>query len=609
MRIDLIDVHVNERSRGWYDTDIREDGGDEPVFEDRWYAVAVSGYDRSKTYRLLVGDEELKVACREFNAVLEFEKGVYFESASGRTDLVLREVAEDETEQEVFRTTLYVVPSKIGWNNYKSMVLDLQSVCRALITDVRGKSAHGTSSATARERPWRTHEEELEAVCRTCRKLRPLLREIKSSPKTTMRIVYDFERTNRCRSRRGVATMARRGIDPRQDVGERRCKIGRLSESRNLAEHRLLKAFLKLLLSRILNCREGVSRDVKRLESEKKYRTRTSREGEQSLYETEDLPRIRRYRERDAEASGIQRWLEDELADDFWADLREEVFSPENTQFAENDFYLEAANIILRYLRDTSHWGGTFGSRLMMKKSSRMYEQWVLVQLVAAFERAGVKMTSWDEIMSRSMDRQFGFDIAHNTLFTAALASGYELAIRYEPWIVPKDERYRHPEETLCHFGESRASWSPDIVIELVEVSDTSRKTVYAIALDAKYSRRPTEEMRRSVMKYSRIRTMDGRHGRRVARQVWLVYPGDDSRKRRFFLEDEAMFFSGLSGVSYRDTNEMVERAEQVFGEIVAMPGEKGDAPGDASEVGVTPKQVFIDFATGTLSYLRSLVG
>ena len=609
MRIDLIDVYVNERSRGWNVPDPLAEGGDEPVFEDRWYSLAIAGYDRTRRYAVKVGDEVLKLASREFGSVLEFERGVYFESASGPTDLVVGQLSEDgKTVVEIFRTTLYVVPSKIGWDNYKSMVQDLRSVCQALITDVRGKSSRGAGrDPSLSPRPWRTHEEELDAVCRTCRKLRPLVREIKLSPKTAMEVVYDYERTNRCRSQRGVATMVRRGIDPRQDVGERRCKVGRLVESRNLAEHRLLKAFLKLLLSRVLNCRSAIISDIRRLESERKYRSRTSRESEPSLFETEDMPRIRRYRERDGEAEGVQRWLEDELADGFWANLRDEVFAPENTQFAENEYYLFAANIILRYLRDTSHWGGTFGSRFMMKRSSRMYEQWVLVQLVAAFERAGVKMTSWDEIISRNLDRQFGVDLGRNTLFSAPVAEGYEMTIRYEPWIVARDERHGHPEETLCHFGQSKASWSPDIVIELVRCEGDARRTVYAIALDAKYSRKPTREMRESVMKYAKIRTNEGRYGRRVARQVWLVYPGEVGRKRSFFLDDEAMFFSGATGVTYRDTEETVESAEQVFGEIVAMPGERSDASEDVSDVGVRPKQAFVEFASGTLSYLRSL--
>ena len=606
MRVDLIDVHVSERSRGWNVDDPLPDGGDEPVFEDRWYSLAVSGYDRAKRYAVRVGDEFLKLASREFHTVLEFERGVYFESASGPTDLVLCEMSEGGVVREAFRVTLYVVPSKIGWGNYKVMVQDLQSVCQALVTDIRGKSSKASGKGVT-ARPWRTHEEELDALCRTCRKMRPLVREIKFSPKTAMRMEFDWERTGRCRSQRGVATMLKRGIDPRRDAGERRCKVGRLVESRDLAEHRLLKAFLKLLLSRVLNCRQSIVSEVRRIESEKKYRTRTSREGEQSLFETEDAPRIRRCLDRDAEASGVQSWLEDELADEFWANLRDEVFSPENTQFAENDYYLEAANIILRYLRDTSHWGGTFGSRLMMKKNSRMYEQWVLVQLVAAFERQGVKVTSWDEIISRSMNRQFGFDIGKNTLFTAALAPGYELRIRYEPWIVCKDERRSHPEETLCHFGTSGSTWNPDIVIELVRRTETGSQAGYAVALAATYSGRATKEVCESVMKCARIRTTEGRYGRRIARQVWLVYPGEDGRRGRFLLDDEAMYFSSASGIAYKDTNDAVEPNEQVFGHIVAMPGEKGEATDDVSEVGVRPRRVFLDFAAGTLAYFRSL--
>lgn len=608
MRIDLIDVHRNEDSRGWYSDAPLAPDDVAPVFEDRWYSLLLADYDGTKTYCVKIGDETQKLQVHEFSNTLEFSKGVYFESASGPTDLVLCETSEDGKEDRVvFRTTLYVVPSKIGWGNYKSMVQDLQAVCHALVTDIRGKSSKAVGRGRGLGRAWRTHEEELDAVCGAIRRLRPLVREIRRSPKTSMQTVYGFARVDGCRSPKGVGTMMKRGIDPRQDTGSRRCRIGRVAESRDIAEHRLLKAFLKLVLMRVANCRAGLASEVRRLEAEGKYRTRTSRAGEQSLFESEDLPRIRRYRERDELAANVQGWLEAELADEFWADVREEVFSPESTQFAENEYYLQSADIILKYLRDTSHWGGTFASGMMTKKSSRMYEQWVLVQLVAAFERAGVAMTSWDEIMARSVDRQFGFDLGRNTQFRAQLSPGYELVIRYEPWIVPKEDRAQHPEETLCHFGKSSARWNPDIVIELVGVSGSARKTVYAIALDAKYSKRPTVEMRNNILKYARIRTTDGRYGRRVARQVWLVYPGLENRRRPFFIDDEAMCFSSASGVMYRDTNDTVEPAEQVFGEIVAIPGERSDGEETPTDIGVSPRDVFVDFASGTLAYLRSL--
>ncbi len=599
MRVELIDCYIPDDSRWWGAGGGMRQPDDAPVFEDRWYSLALYEYARAGVYKVFVGDEELKLASREFSNFLEFERGVYFESASGATELSVVYV-KDGQETTVFKAALYVVPSKIGWSNYKGMVADLQSVCRALVTDIRGKSAAGGAATVGRA--WRTLEEELLAVSSACRRLKPIVAEIQRAPKSAMVVRPTIVPAGRARSRRAVAAMMKRGIDPTAEGAEARlCAVGRLAESRDIPEHRLLKAFLKLMRARLASCRAGLEADVRRLEAERKYRSRTSVAGESSLYETEDLPRIRRLKERDAAAEGVQRWLDGELGGGFWAGVGEAVFAPESTQFAENDYYLEAANIVLRYLRDLSHWGGTFGSPFRAKKNSRLYEQWVLVQLVSAFAACGLDITSWDEVLGRSFGASFGIDFARNTTFSAPFGDGYEVVIRYEPWILPKEATWKFPGESLCHFGGG--NWSPDIVVEL---RDGSGRALYALALDAKYSRRPTREMRESVLKYARIRTTDGRFGRRIARQVWLVYPGDGSRRRTFWLDDEAMYFSAHAGVSYRDTNIPIESIEQVFGELMALPSEKADSAA-ASSAGLCPKTAFLDFASGTLAYFHHL--
>lgn len=600
MRVELIDCYLPDDSRWWGTWRKARQPEDAPVFEDRWYSLALYEYENTGEYKVFVGDEELGLETREFTNSLEFERGVYFESASGTTVLSVVRV-KDGKRVTVFSASLYVVPSKIGWANYKGMVADLQSVCRALVTDVTGKSTLGMGASA---KAWRTLEEELVAVSSACRRLKPILAEIERAPKAAMTVRQSVVPAGRARSRRAVAAMMKRGIDPTAEGSDARlCAFGRLVESRDIPEHRLLKAFLKLMRVRLGNCRAGLDADVRRLEAERKYRSRTSVAGERSLYETEDLPRILRLKERDAEAEGVLRWLEEELGGAFWSGVGEAVFAPESTQFAENDYYLEAANIVLRYLRDLSHWGGTFGSPFRAKKNSRLYEQWVLVQLVSAFKECGLDVTSWEEVLGRSVGATFGIDFARNTTFAAQFVDGYEVVIRYEPWILPKDASWKFPSETLCHFGGG--NWSPDIIVELRRRD--GGKAVYAIAMDAKFSRRPTKEMRESVLKYARIRTTEGRFGRRVARQVWLVYPGDGGRRRAFWLDDEAMYFSPKAGIAYRDADVPVEEAEQVFGELVAVPSERTDEVAATGEVGVRPKKAFLDFASGTLAYFRSI--
>ena len=604
MRIELIDIHVPGQSRWWDAGAAPGNAQDATVFEDRWYALALYDFDAAATYTIAIGDETLHLESRRFTNSMEFERGVYFESASGATALAVDATKGGETAR-VFETSLYVVPSKIGWANYRAMVVDLQNVCRSLVMDVTGKSkAPGGGPANPPSARFKTFEEELQSVCRAARRLRPLVAEIRRAPKAAMTAAPAPAAPARCRSRRALDAMMKRGFTPGAAAPRSSYLVPRLAISRDIPEHRLIKAFLVLLARRIAECRTGIADEIRRLEAEGAFRSHPSLPGEASLYETEDLPKIRRLRERDDEALGNARWLADELSAEFWEPVAIEVFSPDPTQFAENAYYLEAVNIVLQYLRDTSHWGSLSPSRTMMaKKNSRMYEQWVLIQLVAAFSSAGLAFTGWDEALGRSIDSRFAMDLARNTTVRAPLAKGWSLVIRYEPWIFPKEESWKFPSETLCHFG--KGNWSPDIVIELAKNDGRRDSTVYAIALDAKYSRRPTREMRENIRKYSRIRTTDGRFGRRVARQVWLVYPGETERRRPFWMDDEAMFFSRETGPAYRDTDIPVESAEQIFGEIRALPADKPSLT--SSFQGVVPRDTFLAFAAGTLAFLRRI--
>ena len=165
MRVELIDCYLPDDSRWWGSWRNVREPEVAPVFEDRWYSLALYEYDRTGEYRVFVGDEELKLESREFTNSLEFARGVYFESASGATELSVVQT-KDGTDETVFRAALYVVPSKIGWANYKGMVSDLQSVCRALVTDVRGKSSAGRGEAA---KAWRTLEEECSSSPETSR--------------------------------------------------------------------------------------------------------------------------------------------------------------------------------------------------------------------------------------------------------------------------------------------------------------------------------------------------------------------------------------------------------------------------------------------------------
>ena len=577
------------------------------VLEHRKYSLAVYDSDSSAEYRFYVGDDEIEVETYRTADTFVFSSGMYFESASGMTDvtIVLASIASSPT---VLHTTLYVCPSKIGEANYKSMVRDLEYVCRALVMDTEGKSRNANApEIVATRRKTNTPVEELISITTSCKRLAPVLAEIERAPKAAMRLAPRPTSSQRAHSPRAISAMMKRGLDPTSQ-GPLAVNFSALrpAETFDIPEHRLLKAFLLLMLKRISDCQKYLSAEIHRIEGTREFRSKTVRGGDMTLYEKFDAPHMRRLKERDNLALQCRLWLETELGSEFWKDVGTSIFSPESSQFAENEFYLEAANIILRYLRDPAHFI-SFTKVSNTKRTWKMYEQWVLVQLVTAFRNCGLGLPGWETIRGAGPDSEnnLAFDFLNDTTFTAPFGERHEIAIRYTPWIFPAAVKWAHPRETICHHRDrDHSTWTPDIVIELRRKTPDGPKTVYAVVLDAKYSREPKQEMYDSVSKYSGIRTTEGQYGKRVAHQVWIVYPGTQDMRWRFRLDDIAMWFTPRSGIIYRDTDEAIGAGEQIFGELIAMPGERMKSP---QREGVVPKTSISDFASGTLAFFRKL--
>ena len=71
MRVELIDCYLPDDSRWWGSWRNVREPEVAPVFEDRWYSLALYEYDRTGEYRVFVGDEELKLESREFTNSLD----------------------------------------------------------------------------------------------------------------------------------------------------------------------------------------------------------------------------------------------------------------------------------------------------------------------------------------------------------------------------------------------------------------------------------------------------------------------------------------------------------------------------------------------------------
>ncbi|MBP5226688.1 MAG: DUF2357 domain-containing protein, partial [Kiritimatiellae bacterium] len=594
-----------------------EFGGETPVVsEEGKYGLVIHDADPDASYAIAVGEERIDAECRAFSFGCELAKGAYFESAFAKTAFsVMRQAGDESAEEKVAECELYVLPSKIGHENYQRMVGDLQKVCRSLINDLIGKSRHGQDWDDAFQPVlFRSMEEELTAIRRTWAELAPLIEEISVAPATRTVIKHTMASVGRNRSYRGIAAMMKKGVDPRNASPGRKCPTFRLKESVDVPEHRLIKGFMSFLLMRLRKCHDGVNGDIEGIESDKRYRSKPPAPEAISLYELEDVPKLRKLRRYARRIDDLCGGIQGILLSGFWRDLAEEVEYPVPGKFSESACYIEIANIILRYLRDGLNTGEMVGEDFMTKKTSRMYEQWILIQLVTAMERCGLDIETWESVIRRSVSSQFGLDFKKNTRFLAKLDGPYSVLLRYEPWILPRNMLSMHEEETLCHFESNDSFWNPDFMIELVKRENGANKTIYAVALDAKYSRKPGTDMRSGVSKYAKIRSNDGRRCRQVARQVWLVYPGAEEMPQGILVEDKAVDFLPSFGPVYADSNDSVLFDEVIKGDVILRP----DSPGEMQEEvaterhedshGIVPRKVMLDFVRGTLEYFRQYI-
>lgn len=573
------------------------------VFEDCFYDLTISDISPDGVYFIKVGDDRVGENGKNYRAEVCWPSGMYFESAAGWSDFRVY-VERDGEVSELSSVRFYVVPAKISEKNYQGMVHDLYSVCHALLLDIVGKSFLRVGRG-AIDNGFLSHEEELMSISASCSNLFPLIRNIKIAPYVTMRMRHKLMSFARAKSPKDVRTFMKRGLSPRSMSSQRKTYGGRSVESLDTPEHRLIKKFLKLLRKRLDQCCSCIDNDIAIIERDRQFRSKVRDDKELSLYESEDIPKILRLKGKRKIAISLINRIDEELYDGFWDDIRESFFMPGNVEFTENIFYQRIATVILNYLRNGAHWGQLRGSEFVSKKSSRMYEQWALLQIVASFRLAGIRFKPFEDVVRDSISRQFGFDFQRGTLFEAEFLPGWLIRIRYEPWILPYSKATIFPHETLCLGGTSETPWSPDIVIELIK-DGLSLDTVYSVVIDAKYSRNPREEMRESVRKYIRIRSLSSK--KQIVRQVWVLHLGKGESAEGFVLDDDYYSFT-KSGVVYGDSCEVVGIEEQVTGDMIVRPPNIDSIKADNEDVSIN--RVFAEFAKALVNmfhlYIKEL--
>jgi hypothetical protein len=502
-------------------------------------------------YRITIGDVPLTDLLSNpddadgasMGGTIFWRETAYFESARGATTLTVESRVEGDAEspwQVRMRGPVYVMPSKLGEDRYLAMARDLEGLSRGLLVDLYGKSNQTSDIRLAAEgAAYRLPAEELASIERMLDNLTPTLIEIGRRPVSRIRSelrMEPFWGTERL-SPSSLADLSRRGVSLTQ--GQRPIRIRRESrvESFDVPEHRVIRAVLEIIAARARHCQDVASNHAHAIESERNFRDVQFGSGP-SLYETVDMPRIRRLGESGVRARRAEALARSLMGLSFLRDVTAELQSVRGGVFERSTDYHRAFSLIQEYLLTNAVWYQGDSNSNITKLTSRLFEQWCYLRVVEAFRAAGLDLREWTGALRQHLRSRFILDFERGLVFEGELGGGLRVRIRYEAWILSESVAAAKG-ETLFRGAASDTPWSPDIVVECLRREADEWRTVYAVVLDSKYVSRVTSAHWEKTAKYLEIRRTPDR--RQVVRQLWLIAPGTPER---ITCEDPAVTFA-----------------------------------------------------------------
>lgn len=585
------------------------DGGDvstvRPIAETQQVGFEVAPFEPDTEYRVRLGNAQemgssevqtssaVRVIGRRLPRSVSWEFASYFESARGRVALL---VESRGLESGIWRRRAMlpfaVIPSKLGEERYQAMLSELSGLAAGLVLDLVSKSRIALRfSAAPGSALAGSSQLELRTLDRVWRSLSTLLEEIGRDP---VAVIRRREQVRECwggerHARRGVRQLVGRGIDVRSPESPRPfvSLVEMMEETTATLEHGRIAGVLEELEERALSCALSAETQIRALERERPFRDVAV--GSENLYSSVDLPRIRLLGDAAERARTLRRRIREARTASWLRGVRPTSGDMQSPVFEHVAPYRKFREVVANFRRSASVFLAD-GEDEQLKSTARMYEQWVLLQLVAALRETGLRTESAVRLFRGSGRRRFTLDIERGAQVEFRSRDGRIVLIRYEPWVLPRtDARTRR--DTVYRGRESTVPWSPDVLLEVLrddaEVG-VPNSVEYAVAVDAKYSRRIEEDHWAAARRYLEIKST--RTDRQVVYQSWLAYPtGDDSIA---FQDDDVQWT--LEGPS-------LIRGDRAMGKLPMQP----DPMGSASEVNaIRPTARAREFVRGLLTYL-----
>jgi hypothetical protein len=484
-------------------------------------------------FELYIGDVRIEVDLDRYPGHADSKGDSYFESCvdEARVDL-WGCPAPAAPRRHLAAIPVFVEPSKLGRARYEGLIRDISLVSQSLVFDFAGKAkrkieflAQASSSGVL---PWNVEWSFLQEQIWT--PLEGALGGILRNPLSGMRRVRSlgFCSESTRLDNTAIERLAEQGIDPRHLDISHGCKafVPRAGESYDIPEHRIIRLFLLRLLDRLFRFDKVLANQVEELQSERLPRLPGAGVRRRLRDRQQKLDRLDRIRKRAGEMrQSIHRVLTRSFLRSAPA-AGEAVLTP---AFRFVPAYQRLWTILSRYF-EYPEWSLETGSLHAIKQTWALYEQWVFLQLVYAFRLIPELRQVGDfSILQRGTRDTYLYNLARNTKASFLHDGGFEIRLRYQPWVHPvKDAEILG--EGICVIGRNQA-FDPDILVEFRQPDQPNVRiptVFYVVALDAKYTGADPESKRNEVNKYHFIASTSGHHSMQIAKEVWIVHPKDD---------------------------------------------------------------------------------
>jgi len=584
------------------------------VYEHMVYGFSLLNKEPEYQYALWTGDicletdeqgEPLDQALsigRSFGANIIWQDGRYFDGARGRVQIRLSaaKTSEDHdivTWNDRLLWPVYVVSTKLTEEAFETMCEELRRLAGGLLFDLISKATLGLATGQSEKKPvWHYSSQlELRLLERLWEKFSRALYEVfrepwtKLAPESRIALCYGSEKFDL----RAVTALAICGTDPmkKETIKPFRANRTILTENLQITEHEVIIGFLYFLLERLQDCRMNVKKHVAAIEEDRPYRQLPSGAGA-SLYDTVDVPKLRKLERAKGRADILEGQIRAALTTDCLRGVRPRFAYPDTPVFRNIESYYRLSAIMHEYLNSALIVLDE-GDEERLKSTSRLYEQWVFLQLAAAFKRVGLTCVSRDGMLNRVRRYRYTLDIDRGASLTFAAKDGWLIVVRFEPWILPK--AVAEQRRDTVYRSSQQIAWSPDILIEFSAKELDGKRSglcvVYAVVVDAKYTTHVGRNHRKTIGKYFDIRST--LTNRQIVRQVWVAAPCHE-------VDHEIRMWD--TELAWSDDGPTCQKDEQVGGILTMAP----DASASIVEGGwlAEPVDVAVRFVIGLLNYV-----